>query len=99
MAYFANKRKAREYQSKTIPSIPGRIKYGSNPFLYARQVKEFKVKYDDKKNIEIIRWRELALYGNDETHNYRIKEIEPEKKRTIIRRPLKLCYKSLVLNS
>ena len=62
-----------------------RIKYGSNPYLYARQVKEFKVKYNDNKNIEIISWVELALYGNDETDNYKIKEIEPEQKRTIMR--------------
>ena len=85
MAHFANKRKAREHQSKVLSSPPGHILFGSNPYLHARRVKEFKVNYDDEKNIEIISWVENALYGNDEKDGYKVKEMEPEKKRSIKR--------------
>ena len=86
MAHFANKRKARENQSKVLSSPPGHILYGTNPlFLYARQVKEFKVNYDDENNIEIISWVEQALYGNDDKDGYKVKEMAPEKKRSIKR--------------
>lgn len=85
MTFFANKRKKREHQSKTVFSRFGYISYGNNPFLYARQVKDFIVKYDDEKEVENISWVELAVYGNDEKDDFKIKELEPEKKKSITR--------------
>lgn len=85
MAYYAHKKQARVRQSKKLWSSFGRISYGGDPWLFARQVKDFDVQYDEKKNIEIITRVEQAVYGNDIKNGYKIKQIEPEKKKRLVR--------------
>ena len=87
MIYYANKRKARQARSKAIFSGGGRIFYGkgSNPFLFARRVRDIQVKVEESKNMEVISWVELALIENNESPGYKFKEITPEKMMSISR--------------
>lgn len=86
MAYYANKRKDREREFKVLGTYPGHIIWGKNPFLFARRVKEFRVKCEDKNDQEIISWVEHAVIGNDKENNFRLKEFEPERGKIIIRK-------------
>jgi hypothetical protein len=64
-----------------------------NPWLYARQVKEFRAVYDTKNNSENVTWVENTIFGNDAENNYQLIEIEPEKKMSVTRtryRPIDL---------
>ena len=87
MVYYANRRKARESRSRASFSTRARIFYGSNPWLYARMVKELRVEADESEGIEIVSWTEHALVANNASTGYTFVETEPER-HVSIRRPL-----------
>lgn len=85
MVYYANKRKARKAKSRMLISNGERIFYGSNPCLFARRVIDIEVNVDELKNIEVVRWVENARIENDKSAGYKLKEIEPEKRKRVSR--------------
>lgn len=85
MAHYANKRKARQSRSKSLFSRGGRIFYGSNPFLFARLVKDFAVIVDSSRNTETVSWVELAVIENNESTGYAFAETVPEKPMSVSR--------------
>jgi len=65
MAFLANKRKQRQRERCKNISGGGRLFYGSNPCIFARQVEDLRIEHDGENGSEIIRWRELPVYQND----------------------------------
>lgn len=85
MAYYANRWKKKENQFKVNGEPEHHIIWGRNPFLFARIVQDFCVESDEKNNQEIVSWVECAVIGNDLENGFKLKEIEPEKRRKVIR--------------
>ena len=61
LSYFANRRKEREKQFKTV--YGHRIFYGDQPriFIHARQVTDLVVEKDEDQQLEHVHWTELPL--------------------------------------
>jgi hypothetical protein len=75
MTYYVYRKNARLKRFKKITSRLGHIEYEMNPWLYARQVKEFRAVYDTKNNSENVTWVENTIFGNDAENNYQLIEI------------------------
>lgn len=65
MAFLANKRKQRQRERCQSISGGGRLFYGHNPCIFARQVKDLRIELDDDSRSEVVRWREIPVYQND----------------------------------
>lgn len=59
ISYFANRRKEREkhYKPNSVNHRRGFL-YGSNPWIYARQVTDLVIKKDEENGLEHISWKE-----------------------------------------
>ena len=84
MAYFANHKRQRRHENRAINN-GGRIRYGSNPFLYGRKVSDLLVTHDTDRGLEIVRWVEPAYYQQNPDANFAIELVEPEKTKEIAR--------------
>ena len=59
ISYFANRRKEREKHYKPIYANHRRgFYYGSNPWIYARQVTDLVIEKDEEEGLEHINWKE-----------------------------------------
>ena len=59
LSYFANRRKEREKHYKPIQSNHHRrFLYGSNPWIYARQVTDLVIEKNEEAGLEHISWKE-----------------------------------------
>ena len=85
IAFLANKRKAREHQYRHLYSNGGRLFYGRNPCIFARQVADLTVQRGEHRRTELIRWTELAVFQNAESGSG-IVEVEPSRAREHFRK-------------
>ena len=59
LSYFANRKKEREKHYKPIQANHRRgFLYGSNPWIYARQVTDLVIEKDEENGLEHINWKE-----------------------------------------
>ncbi len=79
MAQFANRVNQRRDKNRAAFSNGGRIVYGSDPFLYGRQVSELSVSRDEERSLEVVRWVEPGYYRSNSEANFVIEGVEPEK--------------------
>jgi len=92
MAYLANRKRKRIQGSKVMNTSS--IIFGSNPSIYARQVKDLKITRNPKESTETIVWYEHEEYRRDPDDAYKQKLIESSKKVQVTRHidtPLLQC--------
>ena len=85
LRYFANRKKAREEQFKSVYGLYPRIFYGDQPriFIYARKVTNLVVEKDEDQQLEHVRWTDPPyLTQNSE---YELIEKEPTIPRELTR--------------
>jgi hypothetical protein len=84
MAFLAKKSKERRGQYRNMCSSPGRLYFGRNPCIFARQVTNLKISRDITANTESITWTDLPVFGNADK-GAGIKELIPARECQVVR--------------